>query len=151
MNIKKKLLQLFIFVYAILQIYIIIKPRPKNIKHEFNAPREVTEILERACYDCHSNRTKLPVYGYIVPINFLLEYHVNEGKEELNFSNWEELTLKKQNIKATAIKEEIESGEMPPNYYTIIHKEAVLNSKEKIILSEWVKSVESKYEESDSN
>jgi hypothetical protein len=29
------------------------------------APREIQTILERSCYDCHSNETNWPWYGCI--------------------------------------------------------------------------------------
>ncbi|MRJ11586.1 cytochrome C [Ornithobacterium rhinotracheale] len=52
------------------------------------APAEVQSLVHSACYDCHSNETVYPSYAQFAPINFWLKHHVDEGREELNFSNW---------------------------------------------------------------
>lgn len=55
---------------------------------ETNPPEDVKLILKETCYDCHSDVTRYPWYNNITPVNFWLAHHVEEGKEELNFSNW---------------------------------------------------------------
>ena len=42
---------------------------------------EVTAILERACYDCHSNKTIWPWYSQVAPVSWLLVSDVNDGRE----------------------------------------------------------------------
>ncbi len=43
------------------------------VESEIPAPEEVREILERACYDCHSNQSRWPWYGYVAPASWLVE------------------------------------------------------------------------------
>ncbi len=45
-------------------------------------------LVERSCYDCHSNETKWPWYSNVAPVSWLVARHVEEGRAELNFSEW---------------------------------------------------------------
>ena len=107
---------------------------------EINAPDEVKFILKRSCYDCHSYETKYPLYSYVFPISILINHHINEGREELNFSEFESLTISKQSSKLRSIVEEIEENEMPLFGYTVIHRDAILSPEEKEVLITWAKS-----------
>ena len=57
----------------------------------------------------------------------------------MNFSEWDKYDKKKQEKKLEAIIEVVEEGEMPLSMYTIIHKDAVLDTVRINILKEWVK------------
>ena len=46
------------------------------------------ELAVRACFDCHSNETHWPWYSNIAPISWLTQNNVKEGRDELNFSEW---------------------------------------------------------------
>ena len=39
---------------------------------ELTAPLEVDGLLQRACYDCHSNETRWPWYAYVAPASWLV-------------------------------------------------------------------------------
>ena len=55
-----------------------------------NNPLEsISELLQKSCYDCHSNNTKYPWYNKVQPVAWFLEDHVKEGKAELNFNEWD--------------------------------------------------------------
>lgn len=45
-------------------------PEIKNppVTGKLAAPKEVTRIFERACYDCHSNETRLKWYDKVAPV-----------------------------------------------------------------------------------
>ena len=58
---------------------------------EIKAPGDVKPLLERACYDCHSNQTVWPWYSRIAPGSWLMHRDVIEGRKELNFSEWASL------------------------------------------------------------
>lgn len=45
-------------------------------------------LAQRACFDCHSNETKWPLYSRVAPLSYWINLHVLEGREELNFSEW---------------------------------------------------------------
>ena len=100
---------------------------------------EVQEILVTACFDCHSNNTKYPWYSEITPINFWMKDHIDEGTEELNFSDWASYSLKRKKHKMEEIWEEIEENEMPLNSYLITHSDAKLSEDEKSKMVSWAK------------
>lgn len=126
----------FLFLFGLLQLIPVEKSNPPPIA-ELKAPKEVLEILNKACYDCHSTTTNWPWYSYVFPISVLVTHHVKEGREELNFSNFENLNYEKQMIRWESIIEEIEEGEMPPRYYNLFHKESRLTQQEIQILKNW--------------
>ncbi len=109
----------------------------KDISTVYTVPVEVSGILKRACNDCHSNNTVYPWYSNIQPVAWWLQHHVNEGKGELDFSEFAGYSAKKQHHKLEEVIEQVKEGEMPLNSYTWIHKDAKLTDAEKLTLSEW--------------
>jgi hypothetical protein len=51
-------------------------------------PVNVESTLTRPCNDCHSSRTVWPWYSHMAPVSWMLASHVNEGRADLNFSEW---------------------------------------------------------------
>src|SRR5664279_730946 len=45
-------------------------------------------IAQRACYDCHSNKTKYWWAVDIAPFSWLAAHDIQEGRARLNFSEW---------------------------------------------------------------
>lgn len=109
----------------------------KDISTAYTVPAEVSGILKKACNDCHSNNTVYPWYSNIQPVAWWLQHHVNEGKGELDFSEFASYSPKKQHHKLEEVIEQVKEGEMPLNSYTWIHKDAKLTEAEKLALSEW--------------
>jgi hypothetical protein len=105
---------------------------------DLQAPAEVTAVLHQSCYDCHSNQTNWPWYSYVNPVGWLVGRDVHEGREHLNFSEWESLDARKRYHMKAEILEVIESGEMPMSIYLIMHGDAALTQKDKNILETWV-------------
>lgn len=113
-----------------------------SIEQKYNTPKNVQAILKKACFDCHSNNTVYPWYSHIQPIGFWLNNHINEGKEELNFSEFNSYENKKARKKMEKVISSQEKGWMPLSSYTLIHKDATLTSTEKTIIIDWAKSVQ---------
>ncbi len=86
-------------------------------------------LAQRACNDCHSNETTWPWYGYIAPISWRLADHINEGRDQLNFSTWDQ-----PNTELDEVVESINEGEMPLSDYLLMHPEAKLTATEKAAL-----------------
>jgi hypothetical protein len=99
----------------------------------------VKSILERSCYDCHSNHTRYPWYSNIQPVAWWLQHHIDEGKEHLNFSAFKTYTPAEMDHKLKEIEEVIEENEMPLWSYRLIHQKAKLSEAEKNNLLKWVK------------
>ena len=83
-------------------------------------------LFDKACANCHSNKTVYPWYSKVAPISWLVASHVEEGREHLNVSMW---GLQKRN-KGDEAAEEVKGGDMPPFYYLPTHPEAKLTQNE---------------------
>jgi heme-binding protein len=108
--------------------------------HDRSVPPESTPIAwdspqtrglaERACFDCHSNETQWPWYASVAPVSWLIQNHVQEGREALNFSAFEPGQEKVAEAAGEA-GESVSKGEMPPKDYLLMHPEARLTAAEK--------------------
>ena len=98
---------------------------------------ELKTILKRSCYDCHSNETVWPWYSYVAPVSWLVADDVHEGRKHLNFSNWQNLEVRKVSKKKEDIREMIDEGEMPLSKYLLLHPEAKLSEKDKQVIKDW--------------
>ena len=101
-------------------------------------PNVIKKKLQVSCYDCHSNNTAYPWYNKIQPIAWFLEDHVNNGKAELNFSEWDALSNRRKGSKLRSIIKQMESDKMPLESYTLIHKEAAFSEKDKTTIIKWI-------------
>ena len=104
-------------------------------------PDGVQEVLQKACYDCHSNHTVYPWYSKLQPVDWWLTHHINEGKEHLNFSEFGAYTKAKQSKRLHGIAKTIEEGEMPLDSYLWIHKNAILSAPEKKMVEDWAEGL----------
>jgi hypothetical protein len=82
-------------------------------------------LAARACFDCHSNETRWPWYSRIAPLSWLVRNHVEEGREELNFSEWN-----RSFDGASEAAEAVSEGEMPLTSYVLVHPSARLSPDE---------------------
>src|SRR5690349_10215532 len=51
-------------------------------------PPEIAAMLHAACYDCHSHETRWPWYSRVSPMSWLIAHDVNEGRDNLDLSDW---------------------------------------------------------------
>src|SRR4028119_2192861 len=105
-----------------------------DIAHTVTVPDSVQRLLQVSCYDCHSNHTAYPWYAQVNPAGNWLAHHVNEGKEELNFSEFKTYSKKKAAHKLDEVVEQLQRKEMPLSSYTIMHKEAKLTEAQSALL-----------------
>jgi len=98
---------------------------PDTKEPAWNSP-VTRELIHRACFDCHSNKTVWPWYSNIAPVSWLVQRDVNGGRRHLNFSEWD---LPQRHAKDVA--EEVKQGEMPPWFYLPMHPAANLSEAEK--------------------
>jgi hypothetical protein len=110
------------------------------VEEDLAAAPEVTEVLRRACYDCHSNETKWPWYGRVAPARWLVLHDVREGREHLNFSTWNRYDAEERAEKLEEILEELAEGAMPPRVYTPLHPSARLSAADRALLEDWVRT-----------
>lgn len=100
-------------------------------------PPEIQTVLDRACADCHSNRTAWPWYSHVAPVSWLVAGHVREGREHLNFDDWP--GRHKPEKLLDEMCEEIEKDAMPLAGYVRLHSAAKLAEADKRLLCGWTK------------
>ena len=110
-------------------------------------PPEVASIFERSCRDCHSNKTVWPWYTNVAPISWWLTDHVNEGRRELNMSEWGRLPRDRQDRKLRQICDEVADGMMPLSSYLPMHPGARLSEQDKRVLCDWTHAERSRLTE----
>jgi len=101
-------------------------------------PAQVGAIIKTSCYDCHSNNTNYPWFDKIKPVTFWVNEHIEEGKEHLNFSEWDTYSEDRKEHKLEEIIEEVEEKEMPLESYLLTHSEAKVSEDDFKILQKWV-------------
>jgi heme-binding protein len=145
MNIRgivKKVLIVLVIAFVIIQFFrparnVSAAVTEKNITRMYTVPDSVQVILQKACYDCHSNNTRYPWYYNIQPVAWWMNDHINDAKKELNFSEFSNRPAAKQVKKLKKCAKEVQENGMPLQSYLWEHKEAVLTDREKNILIDW--------------
>ena len=100
----------------------------------FDKP-ETQRLAERACFDCHSNRTRWPWYASVAPMSWIVQHDVLEGREKLDFTAFDP---RSEHV-ADAVKEAAETvtkGEMPLTGYLALHPDARLTGAERRLLAD---------------
>ena len=113
----------------------------KSIAKTFPLPTDVENILKTSCYDCHSNHTEYPWYSKLQPVDWWLADHVDEGKEELNFSEFASYRPWRQFHKLEKIGKELEEHEMPLPSYLFIHRSSKLSDAQQELITKWANSL----------
>jgi hypothetical protein len=107
------------------------------VDRQMSLPPSVLAILQRSCFDCHSNQTRWPWYSNIAPVSWLVAKDVRDGRRHLNFSEWGSYNQKRRASKLGDIADEVDRGDMPDSKYLIIHRDAVLSAADKDIVLAW--------------
>ncbi len=136
---KSWLLVLGLLLLCFLCIQFIRPELPKQpVTGDLQAPPEVKILLQRACYDCHSNETRLRWYDQLAPAYWRVAGHINDGRKALNFSNWDSLTTAQQKGKLFECFSQIENGAMPLPDYAFVHREARLSAEDINVLKSYL-------------
>ena len=112
-----------------------------DITAQVPVPPAVRSILERSCFDCHSNRTRWPWYSNVAPASWLVAHDVTEGRERLNFSEWGSYKQGKRVSRLDMMISEVDKGEMPLKNYLLLHGEAALTEADKDTLCAWAEQL----------
>jgi protocatechuate 3,4-dioxygenase beta subunit len=134
----------FVGGLALLQFFPIDKTLPPTEEaQEFhvaqNPPDAVMAILKNACYDCHSNHTRYPWYSNVQPVGWWMQNHVEEGRAELNFSEFGQWSEHERREVLDHCARLIEKGAMPLSSYLPMHPEARLTAEQKTLLINWLR------------
>ncbi|WP_411273029.1 heme-binding domain-containing protein [Daejeonella sp.] len=110
MAITKKILSRLLSIFVLIQF---VRParnqsnviEPDDISSDYPAPDNIKAMIKTSCYDCHSNNTNYPWYSQIQPLAWRLNHHIEEGKDELNFSDFAAFNTRYKSHKLDEIME----------------------------------------------
>ena len=142
MNRTGKILGILLIGFIGLQFF-----RPDDLntgqktKELVNIPKDVNIILRNSCFDCHSSETNLSWYDKITPANFLVNSHIKEGREALDFSKWDSWPKPQQNATIFYAINKVLSGEMPIPSYATVHYSTKLNDDQIKVLKNYALSI----------
>ena len=100
-------------------------------------PSDIELILAKSCLDCHSNQTNYKWYDHIAPASWIVRKHIDEGREELNFSDWAIIDDYEKISLLGDIADEVVKKRMPLKSYTMIHMDAKVNDEEIERITAW--------------
>ena len=112
----------------------------QSIEANLQVSPQVAAIFDRSCNDCHSNKTVWPWYTNVAPVSWFLVNHVNEGRGDMNLSEWGSYDKDKQSHRLRDICEQVQDGEMPLSTYTPLHPKAKLSAADVQTLCDWAKA-----------
>jgi hypothetical protein len=112
-----------------------------DISKVYAIPEDVHQVFIKKCYDCHSNNTHYPWCFKVQPVGWWMAHHVDEGRQELNFSAFKTYPARKANHKLEEIAESVTEGWMPLDSYLWIHKDAKVTVEEAKAISDWITSL----------
>ena len=98
---------------------------PVTAEPQWDSPR-TRELAAGSCFDCHSNLTVWRWYSNVAPLSWLIQRDVDEGRQLLNFTEWD-----RSQGGLDEIGEVVGEGGMPPAQYTLIHPGAKLSDTER--------------------
>ncbi len=100
---------------------------PVQSEPNWDSP-QTRALASTACFDCHSNEVDWsPWYTSVAPASWLVEHDVDEGRQYLNFSEWDQGGKPRE---LDELWEVLQHGSMPPSQYLLIHSEADLTPAE---------------------
>ena len=125
---KKILLYIVIgglVLFGLIQLVPIDRTNPPTTQEPKWSSPEARALVQKSCFQCHSNQTEWPWYSYIAPASWLIKMDVVKGRDQFNFSEWDQnpSTLNQ-------IARNIQRSSMPPLQYTLFHPDAKLNEQQ---------------------
>lgn len=109
----------------------------QGIAQQFTVPDSVRTILQRSCYDCHSNNTVYPWYSEVEPVGWWLNSHIQNGKRHVNYDEYATYRPIRHFFRFRNLIEQVQKDEMPLPSYLLIHRYAKLSPGEKALLIRW--------------
>ena len=110
-----------------------------SVMEHSSVPPRVRAILAAKCADCHSERTRPPIYGRFAPVSWMMERDIVEARTAMNLSLWDSYTSDQQQTLKAKIAQQSRSHEMPPVQYRMIHWNAQIEDGELKELVQWAR------------
>ena len=105
---------------------------------------ETLAILQRACQNCHSQKTEWPWYSHVAPISWLLSRDVQQARAHMNLSQWQGYSAEDRLRLLSEIGSAVRNGKMPLQRYLFLHPEARLTDAERQQIYRWTRAERSR-------
>jgi heme-binding protein len=107
-------------VFAIAQVIPYRVSNPPVLQEPAWDSPQTRALAKVACFDCHSNETKLLWFERVAPVSWWIKSHVDEGRKRLNFSECTQTGggSGRGGGGEDDAAETVTRGSMPPGYYT---------------------------------
>jgi hypothetical protein len=145
-----RLRNMVVGLVAVLAIIQIIPPSRTNptvnpsriLEAHVQVPQPVLQILQRSCYDCHSNATVWPWYSHVAPISWYVAHDVNSARSHVNFQDWEAQESPAEGKEHLGLTCKLaRNGNMPPADYRFIHKGTELSPADVNTICAWSQQI----------
>jgi hypothetical protein len=111
----------------------------KTLEATAHPPNELAALIDQACGDCHSNRTRWPWYTNVAPVSWWIVDHVNEGRRRASFSEWGDYDPARQRKELDETCRRVERGNMPLRSYLLVHRDAALSESDRRAICAWTR------------
>ena len=128
---------LLIFGASLVHPFGPVKQERSNAHLYVEAPPEIARIIERACRNCHSERTEWPWYSYLAPASWMIENDVSSARAHMNFSRWQDYSIEQRAALLTRLAVQVRNRNMPLPKYLKLHPEARLSDTDVQQLYSW--------------
>jgi len=105
---------------------------------------ETLALVQRACENCHSEKTVWPWYSHVAPASWLLERDVQQARLHMNLSHWQDYSPEDRLGLLSEIGSAVRNREMPVQRYLLLHPEARLTDAERQQIYRWTRAERSR-------
>jgi Haem-binding domain len=112
----------------------------QTILHGARIDPETLTIIQRACQNCHSDKTEWPWYSHVAPVSWVLARDVQQARLHMNLSRWQDYSTDDQLRLLSAIGSAVRNREMPVQRYVLLHPEAWLTDAERQQIYRWTRT-----------
>ena len=106
-----------------------------------NKYQSVRPILQKHCYNCHSDKTRYPWYYKFPLVRSIIDDDIKEAREQMDLSADFPFSGKHSQLEfLVKIQEEILEGDMPPWNYRLMHISSSIDGDERDSLFVWLDS-----------
>lgn len=105
---------------------------------EIDVPAPVKKIFQKACYDCHSNTTRVQWFDKLPIVAGMVRRDVLAARQKFNFSEWDKLSGAEQESILWEAYNMINAGNMPLPEYAALHSNAKVTPAEMATLRNYL-------------
>lgn len=146
----KKSLKIAIPILVVVSLAVLAFPLSNNLaKRQIEEPlgglnefKPVSIIMQNKCADCHTKgKTIYPFYANFPFAKKLIDEDVQLASDNMPFNREKLLGLQEfSRLELSKLHTIVESGEMPPAQYKILHWNAALSKSDREAFISWIKA-----------